>query len=106
MDGGIERDRGGIVGYVRIWQGRRDRLRDKEWYGIGWDGELFSRISAVYILIFILRAEWTAQGSTLRTVRLPGTTRYIRRAIRFLSKLAQRTIKYFAFLLIFNRLDK
>jgi hypothetical protein len=35
------------------------------------------------------------QGSTLRAVRLPGTTESRCRASRFPCKLARRTIKYF-----------
>jgi hypothetical protein len=40
--------------------------------------------------------ETTDQGSTPRTVHLPGTTKSGCRASRFPDKLARQTIKYFA----------
>jgi hypothetical protein len=46
------------------------------------------------------------QGSTLRTVRLPGATKSGCRASIFPCKLARRTTKYFALLLLFTTLDK
>jgi hypothetical protein len=52
-----------------------------------------------------VRAHWNCtvtQGSILRTVRLPGTTKSGCRASRFPCKLARQSIKSFAFLLIYN----
>jgi hypothetical protein len=46
------------------------------------------------------------QGSTLRTVRLPGTIKSGSRASRYPCQLARQTTKYFTFLLTFNTLDK